>query len=341
MSDPLSPRLVTVFGGSGFIGRHVVRALVRDGWRVRVPMRRPHLGLDLKVMGNVGQVQIPQANLRFPDSVARAVAGSDAVVNLVALLFEKGPQTFEAIHVDAARTLAEAVAREGVTNFAHISAIGADEASESDYARTKAIGEAIVREHVPTADILRPSIVFGPEDAFFNRFAGMSTLAPALPLIGGGETRMQPVFVGDVADAVAKVLARGTSGRTFELGGPNTYTFRELMEYMLEVVDRKRFLAPLPFGAAALMGTVAEAVAGLPIVSSIIDPPLTRDQVELLKSNNVVADGALTFADLGIVPTAMESVVPTYLQRFRKHGQFHTFDDVEPVSTSDLEDMHA
>ena len=323
MSDPLSPKLVTVFGGSGFIGRYVVRDLVKRGYRVRVPMRRPHTGLDLKVMGNVGQVQLVQANLRYPASVQAAVRGSDAVINLVAILFEAGPQTFNGLHVDGARNLAEAVAAEGITNFAHISAIGADADSESDYARTKGEAEAIVRALVPTADILRPSIVFGKEDQFFNRFAAMSGLAPALPLIGGGKTRFQPVYVADVAEAVATVIERGTTGETYELGGPQIYTFKQLMSFMLDQVDRKRVLAPIPFGIAAIMGAVGEAVGKLPFVPTLI----TADQVELLKSDNIVTGTTKTFADLGFRPQSVEAIVPTYMTRFRKYGQFHERED--------------
>ena len=334
MTNPLSPQLVTVFGGSGFIGKYVVRELVKRGFRVRVPMRRPHLGLDLKVMGQTGQVQLVQANLRFPNSVRAAVAGSDAVINLVAILFEAGPQTFDDLHVEGAHTLAEAVAAEGITNFAHISAIGADADSRSDYARTKGEAERIVRKLVPTADILRPSIVFGPEDEFFNRFAGMSALAPALPLIGGGKTRFKPVYAGDVGKAIATVVAKGTTGTTYELGGPRTYSFRELMEYMLEVIDRKRILAPLPFGVASLMGAVAGAVGKLSFVPTL----LTADQVELLKSDNVVTGEHPGFAELGIQPETVEAIVPEYMVRYRTHGQFHRQSGIESPAGDDMLD---
>ena len=294
-------------------------------------MRRPHLGLDLKVMGNVGQVQLVQSNLRYPSSVARAVEGSDAVVNLVAILYESGAQTFDSIHVDGARILADAVAAEGISNFAHISAIGADAGAVSDYARTKGEAEAIIRERVPTADILRPSIVFGDEDEFFNRFASMSTLAPALPLIGGGKTRFQPVWAADVAEAVARVLKHGTTGETYELAGPTTYSFRELMEFMLGVIDRKRLLLPIPFGPAALLGKVAGGLGKLPVVPTLI----TEDQVELLKSDNVATGDHKGFTDLGITPSTVEAVVPEYLIRYRKFGQFHTTSDGDLVVVGD------
>jgi len=311
--------LITVFGGSGFLGKHVVRALVKEGWRVRVPVRRPHTAQELKVIGNVGQVQLVQANLRFAKSVERAVKGSDAVINLVALLFEEGKQSFESLHVRGAATLAQAAADQGITNFVQVSAIGADAESESDYARTKAEGENAVRVAIPSADIMRPSIIFGEEDQFFNRFAAMTQIAPALPLMGGGDTKFQPVYVGDVAEAIAKVAGQGTTGKTYELGGPRTYSFKELMQFTLETIDRKRFLVPVPWFAANIMGVAGEISAMAPFVK----PFLTRDQVKNLKIGNVVSDEALGFAELGIRLETIEAIVPTYLGRYRKYGQFH------------------
>ena len=311
--------LITVFGGSGFLGKYVIRELVKEGWRVRVPVRRPHTAQELKVIGNVGQVQLVQANLRFEKSVEHAVAGSDAVINLVALLFEEGKQSFESLHVRGAETLAKAAAAQGITNFVQVSAIGADAESDSDYSRTKAEGEQAVRAAIPTADIMRPSIIFGAEDQFFNRFAAMAQLAPALPLMGGGDTKFQPVYVGDVAQAIAKVVTQGTSGKTYELGGPRIYSFKELMQFMLETIDRKRFLAPIPWFAANMMGFAGELSGYAPFVK----PFLTRDQVKNLKIDNVVADDALSFAELGIRLETIEAIVPTYLGRFRKYGQFH------------------
>lgn len=311
--------LVTVFGGSGFIGKHVVRALVKDGWRVRIPMRRPHTGQDLKVIGNVGQVQLVQANLRFKTSVERAVEGSDAVINLVALLFESGRQSFNALHVNGATHIAEACASRGIENLVQVSAIGADAESDSDYARTKAEAEAIIQSLIPTADIMRPSIVFGPEDAFFNRFAQMAQMAPALPLIGGGNTKFQPVYVGDVAEAIAKVIGRGTKGETYELGGPRTYSFKELMQLMLDSIGRKRLLLPLPWMIANGMGLMGELMGALPF----IDPFLTRDQVTNLKRDNIVADTAKGFNDLDITLETVESILPSYMGKYRKYGQFY------------------
>jgi NADH dehydrogenase len=311
--------LVTVFGGSGFVGKQVVRALVRDGWRVRVAMRRPHLGHELRVPGNVGQVQLMQANLRFPESVNAALDGADACVNLVALLFESGKQTFEALHIDGADTIASACAARGITNVAHVSAIGADTDAKSDYARTKGVGETRIKAHVPSADILRPSIIFGEGDGFFTRFASMAVMAPALPLIGGGNTVFQPAYVGDVAKAVATVIKQGTTGQIYELGGPRRYSFEELMKFTLDAIDRRRFLVPVPWFAAGSMGFAGELIGALPFV----DPFLTRDQVENLKVDNVASGDYPGFAELGIQPDTIEAIVPDYLERFRKYGQFH------------------
>lgn len=317
--------LVTVFGGSGFLGHHVVRALASDGWRVRVPMRRPHLGHELRVMGDVGQIQLLQANIRYDASVGEALDGADACVNLVALLFESGAQTFEAVHVEGAERIARACAERGIHNMAHISAIGADKHARSDYSRTKAEGEARIRDHVPSADILRPSIIFGEGDGFFTRFASMANLSPVLPLIGGGKTRFQPVYVGDVAKAVATVIRQGSQGETYELGGPSVYSFKELMQFMLGAIDKRRLLLPVPWVAAQSMGVMGELSGKAPFV----DPFLTRDQVEDLKTDNVVNPELEGFSDLGITPDTIEAIVPDYLERFRKYGQFH---EDKPVS---------
>ncbi|WP_298916862.1 complex I NDUFA9 subunit family protein [uncultured Algimonas sp.] len=311
--------LVTVFGGSGFVGKQVVRALVRDGWRVRVAMRRPHLGHELRVPGDVGQVQLMQANLRFPDSVDAALDGADACVNLVALLFESGRQTFEALHVDGADTIARTCAVRGIANLAHVSAIGADVDARSDYARTKGEGEGRIRAHVPSADILRPSIIFGEGDGFFTRFAALALRSPVLPLIGGGATKFQPAFVGDVAQAVATVIRRGTTGATYELAGPRTYSFAELMRFTLDTIDRRRLLLPVPWFATGPMGFAGELSGALPFV----EPFLTRDQVENLKVDNVASGDHPGFEALDITPDTIEAIVPDYMERFRKYGQFH------------------
>ena len=310
-------KLVTVFGGSGFIGRYVVRALASRGYRVRVACRRPDLAGHLQPLGNVGQIHCVQANLRYRWSIDRAVEGADVVVNLVGILAEGGKQTFDGVQARGAGWVAEAAAAEGA-RLVQLSAIGADAESQSEYAQTKARGEERVLATDPNAVILRPSIVFGPEDEFFNMFAAMAQMSPALPLIGGGKTMFQPVYVGDVAQAVAKAVDGDLEpGSTWELGGPETLSFKQCLERMLEVVGRKRLLVHLPFAIAGFIGQFAQYLPGA---------PLTPDQVELLKSDNVVSDESLsngrTLRDMGIEPTGLMGVLPQYLIRFRKHGQF-------------------
>ncbi len=306
-------RLITVFGGSGFIGRNLVRDLAAEGARLRVAVRRPNEALFLKPLGDVGQIQIVQANVRNAASVAAAVEGADAVVNLVGILFEAGNQKFAAVQAEGAATVAKAAAEAGVDRLVHLSAIGAGAESSSKYARSKAEGEAGVRAAFPDATILRPSIVFGPDDSFFNRFARLAQISPVLPLIGP-DTRFQPVYVGDVADAILAALTRDDArGKTYDLGGPAVYTFRGLMELMLKETGMKRLLISVPFGLAKIKAAFLQCLP---------NPLLTVDQVRLLESDNVVADGALTLGDLGVSPTPAEAVLPRYLYRFRKHGQF-------------------
>ncbi|MEW9806392.1 complex I NDUFA9 subunit family protein [Mesorhizobium sp. ZMM04-5] len=312
-----TPKLITVFGGSGFIGRHVVRALAKRGYLIRVATRRPELAGHVQPLGNVGQIQPVQANLRARWSVERAVEGASHVVNLVGILHQSGAQSFEAVQHEGARTVAEAAKAVGA-RLTHGSAIGADARSPSVYGRTKALGEKAVLETVADAVVVRPSVVFGPEDQFFNRFAGMARFSPVLPLIGGGRTKFQPVFVGNVAEAIARsVDGRVEGGRIYELGGPNVMTFRDCMEEMLEVIDRRRMLAPVPWWIAELKG----AVLGL-----LPNPPLTRDQVILLKSDNVVSQDAettgRTLQGIGIQPQSTASILPSYLWRYRAAGQF-------------------
>lgn len=316
--------LGVVFGGSGFIGKQVVRALAKRGYRVRIAMRRPHLGAELRVMGDVGQVQLVQANVRFPQSVDAALEDADAVVNLVAVMYENGKQNFDALHVDAAQTIAEAAAKRGIKRIVHMSALGAAPKG-AHYARTKYRGERAVLEAAPTATILRPSIVFGPEDSFFNRFAEMATTMPFLPSIGGGKSKFQPIFVGDVADAVVAALSQHQAqGDIYELGGPKTYTFKQLLEFITAEIDRPRTLVPLPFFLAHPMGLLLNWIFAL---IPFANPPLTGDQVTLLKRDNIVgADpSARTIADLGVAPLeSVEAIVPSYLWRFRPYGQFQT-----------------
>lgn len=311
-------KLVTVFGGSGFIGRHVVRALARRGFRIRVAVRRPDLAEHVQPLGMPGQIMPVQANLRYRWSVDRAVEKADAVVNCVGILQASGAQSFDAVQAFGARAIAEAARAAGLACVTHVSAIGADENSPSDYARTKALGEQAVLETLPQSVVLRPSIVFGPEDEFFNRFAAMARISPVLPLIGGGQTRFQPVFVGDVAEAVAKAVAgEAKAGAIYELGGPDIKTFRECMELMLAVVRRKRLLLPIPFGAAMFQAR---------LLSLLPKAPITPDQVTLLKSDNIVSDAAIaegrTLQGLAVEPRTLAAILPTYLERFRLHGQF-------------------
>lgn len=324
-----SQQLVTVFGGSGFVGRHVVRALVKRGYRVRVAVRRPDLAGFLQPLGTVGQIHAVQANLRYPESVAAAVKGAAAVVNLVGILQEGGRQSFSGVQAGGARAVAQACAAAGITRLVQVSAIGAARDSASLYARSKAEGEAAVQAAVPGSIVLRPSIVFGPEDAFFNRFASLARMLPMLPLIGGGETKFQPVFVGDVAEAVARAVeGRVPEGRIYELGGPEVKSFRELLAYICEVIDRKRLLVPLPFPLARIQARLFEAVDMLTMGLLPDALKLTRDQVTLLESDNVVSTEAVaqgrSFEALGIVPVSVEAIVPSYLWRFRKTGQFET-----------------
>ena len=318
--------LITVFGGSGFIGRYVVRELCQQGFRVRVAVRKPHLAGDLKLSGDVGQVQVVQANVKNRASVDAALDGARGAVNLVGILWEQGRQTFETTQRDGARNVAEAAAAEGLDALVHVSAIGADAESEADYAQTKGEAEAAVFEAFPNAVILRPSLVFGAEDEFFNRFAQISRFAPALPLLGGGNTRFQPVSATDVARAVATAVSDdATSCQVYELGGPNTYSVRDVLQYIGEVTDRKRLLLPLPFFIAKPMGLLFGGLFRIPPLSSGIfgAPPFTGSQVEMLKTDNVVAPDALSFADLGITGLdTVESIVPTYLYRYRPYGQF-------------------
>lgn len=330
-------RVVTVFGGNGFIGRHLVRRLARTGAIVRVATRHPSTSTFLKTNGVVGQVVPIAVDLTNDDSVAMAMADADAVVNLVGILNESSRYRFQNIHVDAADRIARMAAKTGITRLIHISALGADADSSSQYARSKAAGELAVRQEFREATILRPGLVFGPDDDFFNRFAGLTRVTAALPLFGcrfvglmqirpmeipfvGGETRFQPIYVGDVADAIMAALGNDASkGKTYELGGPRVYSFKELMELLLSVTDRSRWLLPLPWGVAAFAGSILEKVP-------FFKPLLTRDQVEMLKHDTVVSAEAPCLKDLGVSPTPAEAILPTYLARFRpggRHGQLH------------------
>jgi uncharacterized protein YbjT (DUF2867 family) len=317
MAQIPSDRLVTIYGGSGFVGRHLVRALAKRGWRIRVAVRRPDLAGHLQPLGVVGQIQPVQANLRFPDSVERAAEGSTAIVNLVGILYQSGAQRFDAVQVEGAEAVAKAAKKQGA-RLVQMSAIGADKDSKSNYGRTKALGEQAAFSEKRDAIVVRPSIVFGPEDDFFNRFASLARISPFLPLIGGGETKFQPVFVGDVAEAIAKAIeGEAKGGEIYELGGPEVRSFRELLELTLEQISRKRLLLPLPWTVARIQAFFMELMP---------KPMLTRDQVTMLESDNVVSAEAVragrTLEGLGINPTAMRTILPSYLWRYRKAGQF-------------------
>jgi NADH dehydrogenase len=309
--------LVTVFGGSGFVGTQAVRYLAKAGWRIRVAVRNPNLAYKMRLLGDVGQVDVVQANIRNRASLDRALQGSAASLNLVAVMRDQGRQGFQALHVMGARNVAEAARAAGVTRVVQMSALGADPASPSKYARTKAEGEAETRAIYPDAAIVRPSVIFGPGDGLFERFAAMAQMSPFLPLVGGGLTRFQPVFVGDVGKALARIVTDpAAAGQTYELGGPAALSFRELMELLLAETGQRRLLLPIPFPVARGLGSVFDLVGGL------LPPPITADQVELLKADNVVSGQYPGLAELGVPATTLEAVLPSYLYRYRKGGQY-------------------
>lgn len=310
----MSTRLYTVIGGSGFVGRYVVQRLARAGHRVRVGVRRPHEALFLKPLGDVGQIHLVQANIRHEGSLAAAVDGADGVVNLVGILAEGGKQKFQALQAEGAGRLASLAKQAGAQSFVQVSAIGADADSRAGYARSKAEGERRVREAFPEATILRPSLVFGPEDQFFNRFAGMIRAFPMVPLIAG-DTRFQPVFVGDVANAVVRALdpAAGAQGQLYELGGPRIYSFKELMQFIMETIQVKKPFLPIPLDIAKLQAAVLQILP---------NPPMTVGQMIMLEEDNIVAEDARTLNTLGLEAQSVESIVPGYLVHFRPQGQF-------------------
>lgn len=313
--------IATIFGGSGFVGRYVARRLAKEGWRVRVAVRRPNEAHFVRPYGDVGQVEPIQANIRDDASVARAVEGAAAVVNCVGILFEDGRQRFDPVQAEGAGRVARAAKAAGASRFVHLSAIGADPESEADYARTKAAGEAAVLEAFPEATILRPSIVFGVEDQFFNRFAAMARLSPVVPMVGA-DTKFQPVYVDDVAIAAVKTATGQAEPGLYELGGPEVFTFRELMEIMLKEIRRRRLLIALPFFVARAMAFVLDMIGKVTGLIGLPNSQLTRDQVKLLAKDNVVGDGAKGFAELGVNPASVESIVGEYLYAYRPYGQY-------------------
>ncbi len=317
----LKGSLATVFGGSGFVGRYAVRALAKNGWRVRAAVRRPDLAGHLQPMGAVGQIHAVQANVRYPQSIEAAVTGSDLVINFVAILAASGRQTYSSVHIDGARAVAKAAKQAGVNQFVHISALGADHNSPSGYGRTRALGEEAVLDEFPDAVILRPSIVFGPEDAFYNRFASLAQYSPFLPLIAGGRTKFQPVYVGDLADAVvAAGEGKTQNGTIYEIGGPEILSFRQILDHVQLWTGRQRMYLPMPLWLAKL-----QALLTLPLPNSI--RPITLDQARMLQVDNIVSEDAIsegrTLGALGVMqPQASIAIVPDYLERFRVNGQF-------------------
>ena len=312
-------KLVTIFGGSGFVGRYVARRLAKDGWRIRVACRRPNDAIFVRPYGTVGQVEPVFCNIRDDDSVRAVMKGADAAVNCVGILAQSGANTFDAIQHEGAERIARIAVEEGVGRMVHLSAIGADAESDSAYARSKALGEAGILQHMPDAIILRPSIIFGPEDEFFNRFAAMTRLGPILP-IAGANTRFQPVYVDDVAQAAVLGVNGSAAPGIYELGGTEISTFRALMEQMLEVIARRRLIVGMPFWLANTIATVSEGVRGLTL--GLVPAQITRDQVANLRRDNVVAADAKGFAELGIAPTSLEAVLPEYLWCYRPSGQY-------------------
>jgi len=313
-----SNKLITIIGGSGFVGRHLVQTLAKQGYRIRIGVRRPDLTGHLQPLGGVGQIMPVQVNVRFPDSIESACQDADVVINLTGILAQSGAQTFEAVHQFGAKAVALAAAQVGAKKLIHMSAIGADENSSSAYGRSKAIGETLVKEAFANATIIRPSIIFGHEDKFFNKIAELARFSMFIPLIGGGSTRFQPVFVGNVAEAIATIVnSDQMTGKIVELGGPQVFSFKELVEFTLKVTERKRILVPLPWAIAKMVGSVLGA---LPLSL------LTRDQVLMLETDNIVSDQAQkqrrTLDGLGIEPEAIAAQVPGYLFRYRKFGQF-------------------
>lgn len=313
------PKLVTIFGGSGFVGRYIAQRMARQGWRVRVAVRRPNEAHFVRPYGRVGQVEPVLCNIRNDESVRQVTMGADAVVNCVGTFDARGKNNFDAVQHEGAARIARIAAELGVARMVHISAIGADVEGDSLYAQSKGKGEAAVLDGFPGAIILRPSVVFGPEDQFFNRFAAMARTSPVIPLVGS-ETKFQPVYVDDVAEAAELgVLGKAAPG-IYELGGPDVDTFRELIEQMLHTIRRRRLILPLPFWVGSVLGRITGAVSF--VTGGLAPQPITVDQVRSLREDNVVGDGVKTFEDLGIKPTSVEAVIPSYLWQFRPSGQY-------------------
>ncbi len=313
------PKLVTIFGGSGFVGRYIAQRMARQGWRVRVAVRRPNEAHFVRPYGRVGQVEPVLCNIRNDDSVRQAMQGADAVVNCVGTFDKRGKNNFEAVQNEGAARIARIAAEAGVSRLVHISAIGADVDGESLYAQSKGKGEAAILDAFPNAVILRPSVIFGPEDQFFNRFAAMARTSPVIPLVGAG-TKFQPVYVDDVAEAAERGVLGSAIPGIYELGGPDVNTFRELIEQMLQTIRRRRLILPMPFWVGSILGSITGAVSA--VTGGLAPQPITMDQVRSLRQDNVVGEAAQSFEDLGITPTSIEAVVPSYLWQFRPSGQY-------------------
>ncbi|MBW8733410.1 MAG: complex I NDUFA9 subunit family protein [Asticcacaulis sp.] len=311
-------QVVTVFGGSGFVGKHVVRALARQGWRVRVAVRRPTHAYDLRLQGDVGQIQVVRCDVKRESDIARALDGVDAVVNLVGIMYQGLSQSFESVNRQASDAVARLAAARGIRSFVQVSAVGAATNASSSYYASKGRAEEAVKKAIPEAVVLRPSVIFGPQDSFFTNLAMQIKTLPVMPAVGGGHTKFQPVYVADVAAAVARTVGNTKAfGQTYELGGPEVFEFRDLIRYTAQEIMCPRPLVYLPFAAASFIGLFGNLLSVTPIT-----PPLTSDQVLMLQKDNMVAKGAKGLKDLGIAATAIESIVPTYLWRFRKNGQF-------------------
>lgn len=316
----MSIKQVTVFGGSGFIGRAIVQALAHKGYFVRVAVRRTELAEVTKTSGDVGQVMLMRTNLRMPKSVAAAIEGSQAVVNAAGIPFERGRQSFQAVHVEGARTVAATAAAAGVQRLVHMSGIGATGGrARNSYVRSKADAEQAVIAGFEKATIVRPSVVFGPNDALFNRMGQLAANAPFVPLVGNGKARVQPVFVGDVGAAVAEILGRPETARSvFELGGPRIYTYREIAELVLREIGRQKRIVAIPAGLMKIAAFFAKPIGLLGLT-----PPITAAQVDLMGEDNVASPGANSLATLGIAPTAPEAILPMYLDRYRVGGRYN------------------
>lgn len=312
-------KLVTIYGGAGFLGRYIARRMAKEGWRVRVATRRPNDAIFVRPYGVVGQVEPVLCNVRDDNSVRAAMSGADVVVNCTGTFDKAGKNNFDAIHVEGASRIARIAAEDGIGQMVHVSAIGADAEGNSLYAKSKAEGEAAVLEHMPNVMILRPSVMFGPGDQFFNRFASMTRFGPILPVVGGN-TKFQTVYVDDVAQAAVKGILGDAEGGTYELGGPDAESFADLMKLMLKTIHRRRLVLNTPFPIAALMGASFDLLNKMSL--GLVPAMVTRDQVRSLQNDNVVSDGAKTFADLGMKPTSVEVILPEYLWRFRPSGQY-------------------